>query len=60
MPKVLCLTGAAVAVLLLLIFGADLAAGYPFARESLFMDIGMVVGSVMLGYASWSTFRQVR
>lgn len=60
MPKVLCLIGGAVAVLLLLLFGADLAIRYPFGRESLLMDIGTLVCSVMLGYVSWSTYRQLQ
>ncbi|MGA2620894.1 MAG: hypothetical protein ABSF26_25000 [Thermoguttaceae bacterium] len=59
MPKALCLTGAVVAVLLLLVFGLDLAAGFPFGRENLFMDIGLTICSVILGYASWSTLRQL-
>ena len=59
MPKVLCLSGAAVAVLVLLLFGIDLAAGFPFDRISLVMDIGLIICSLVLGYTSWTTFRQL-
>ena len=59
MPKTLCITGMVVAILLLLVFGADLAMGFPFLRESLAMDIGLAACSVMLGYLSWSTLRQL-
>ena len=59
MPKALCISGAVVAVLLLLVFGIDLAAGFPFGRSSLVMDIGAVLSSLALAYASWSTFRQL-
>jgi hypothetical protein len=58
MPKALCLVGAVVAVLLLLVFGLDLALGFPFSRGSLAMDIGMVVCALALGYASWSTLKE--
>ena len=60
MSKALCISGAVVAVLLLLVFGVDLAAGFPFGRVNLVMDIGMVICSGMLGYVSWATLRQLR
>ena len=60
MPKALCISGAVVAVLLLLVFGVDLAAGFPFGRTSVVMDVGLIVCSGMLGYASWATWRQLR
>jgi hypothetical protein len=59
MSKVLCIVGAVVAVLLLLLFGVDLAVKFPFSRASLIMDIGAIVCSAILGYLSWSTFRQL-
>ncbi|MEN6405178.1 MAG: hypothetical protein ABFC77_01780 [Thermoguttaceae bacterium] len=58
MPKALCLAGAVVAVLLLLVFGLDLGLKFPFHRDSLAMDIGMLVSAVALGYASWTTIRE--
>ena len=58
MPKALCLVGTVVAVLLLLVFGLDLAVGFPFHRVSLTMDIGCLLCSVILGYMSWTTLKE--
>lgn len=58
MPKALCLMGAVIAVLLLLVFGLDLALGFPFRRVSLVMDIGLVASAVALGYVSWTTLKE--
>ncbi len=58
MPKALCLVGTVVAVLLLLVFGLDLAVGFPFHRLSLTMDVGSLFCSVGLGYMSWTTLRE--
>jgi hypothetical protein len=60
MPKAFCIAGAAVAILLLLVFGADLALQQPFGRASLLMDIGTLLCSGMLAYISWSTYRQIQ
>ena len=49
MPKALCLVGTVVAVLLLLVFGLDLAVGFPFHRLSLTMDVGSLLCSSALG-----------
>jgi hypothetical protein len=57
MPKALCLAGTVVAVLLLLVFGFDLALKFPFHRASLTMDIGIVLCSLALGYLSWTTLK---
>jgi hypothetical protein len=58
MPKALCLAGNVVAALLLLVFGFDLALGFPFRRVSLPMDIGLVICALALGYVSWFTLKQ--
>ena len=58
MPKALCLVGIVVAVLLLLVFGLDLATTFPFHRDSLTMDIGIVVCAIILGYVSLTTLRE--
>ena len=60
MSKALCLVGSVVAVLLLLVFGLDLAVQFPFGRISPIMDIGVVVCALLLGYGSWSTLREQR
>ena len=58
MPKALCLVGTVVAVLLLLVFGFDLAIGFPFRRAVPIMDIGYLLCALGLGYASWTTLRE--
>jgi hypothetical protein len=58
MSKVLCIIGLVVAVLLLLVFALDLAVEFPFGRASIWMDIGLIVCSALLGYISWATMRQ--
>ena len=58
MSKALCLVGSVVAVLLLLVFGLDLALGVPFNRGSMLMDIGCLLGAAALGFLSWTTLRE--
>jgi hypothetical protein len=58
MPKALTISGMTVAALLLLLFGLDLVAGIPFSKASLAMDISFVICAAILGYLSWSTFRE--
>ncbi len=59
MPKALSITGLAVSLLLLVVFGLDLALGIPFGRGPvLTMDIGLVIATLILAYLSWSTFRE--
>jgi hypothetical protein len=60
MPKALCISGAVVAVLLLLLFGTDLASGFPFARVSILMDVGVMLSAAILGFLGWMTFQQQR
>ncbi len=62
MAKAFCITGGVVAILLLLVFGIDLVhiQGFPFDRQSMLFDIGMVICSGMLGYISWATFRTLK
>ena len=59
MPKALSIFALAVSVLLLLLFGLDLAVGFPFGGANTVIDIGFVVFSALLGYLSWSTMREV-
>ena len=60
MAKAFCITGAVVAILLVLVFGVDLGIGFPFDRQSVLIDIGMVLCAGMLGYISWATFRTLK
>ena len=58
MPKVLCMSGMVIAILILVVFLLDLAVKIPFQRISLMMDIVFVLCAAGLGYLSWSTFRE--
>jgi hypothetical protein len=59
MPKALTISGMAVAGLLLVIFGADLAISIPFGRVSMAMDVAILICAAALGYMSWSTYREL-
>jgi hypothetical protein len=59
MPKVLAISGMAIAGLLVLMFGLDLAIQIPFGRASAMMDMALLVCGGMLAYMSWSTYREV-
>ena len=58
MPKALCIFGLIVSVLVLLVFGIDVAIGFPFQKASMAMDITFLVAAAMLGYMSWSAMRE--
>jgi hypothetical protein len=58
MPKALCIVGMVVAGMLALLFGLDLALKIPFGGRSMVMNIGFLICALMLGYLSWSTFRE--
>jgi len=46
-----------VAALLVLLFGLDMATGFPFGR-TLQLDAAFVVLAAVLAYLSWATFRE--
>ena len=58
MAKALCIAGMVVAVLLLLIFGVDIAVNFPFNAPSWWMDALPILCALILGYLSWATFRE--
>jgi hypothetical protein len=58
MPKGLSISGMVVAGCLLLLFGLDLVLKWPFG-QIMAMDIGFVISAAVLGYMSWSTFREL-
>jgi len=49
----------AISLILLVIFGLDLAAGFPFGGLNRVMSIAFVIFSAVLGYLSWSTLREL-
>jgi hypothetical protein len=62
MPKVLTITGLAVAAIVLVVFALDLIVGWPFDKSrpgGMMMDLGFIVASLMLAYMSWSAFREL-
>ena len=58
MPKVLCMTGMVIAILILVLVLLDLALKIPFQRISTAMDVVFVICAVGLGYLSWATLRE--
>jgi hypothetical protein len=60
MPKALTVVGMVVAGLIALVFALDLALAVPFYKASLLMDICFILCALILGYLSWSTFRELR
>lgn len=58
MPKALTIIGMVVAGILVLIFGLDLALGIPLGGVNSIMDITFLVAALMLGYMSFSSFRE--
>ena len=49
-----------IAILLLLLFAADLAIGIPFDKASPMMDIIFLICALGLGYISWTTLKDIR
>jgi hypothetical protein len=52
--KPLAITGLVVSGLIVILFLADLIAGFPFGRVSMFFDIAFLLGGLILAYLSWS------
>jgi hypothetical protein len=58
MPKALCILGIVVSILLIVLFGMDVATGFPFRGIGMAWSIAFISGAAMLAYLSWATFRQ--
>jgi hypothetical protein len=58
MPKALCILGAAISGILLLVFGLDLLTKIPFGRTATSMDIGVIIAAAILAYLSLMTLRE--
>lgn len=58
MPKALCLTGMVIAIVVFLLFLLDLIIKVPFQRANLVMDVIFVLCAGVLGFISWTTFRE--
>ena len=59
MPKALTIAAMAIALILLVMFGLDLAIKVPFGRANPTMSIGFVLFAIALGYMGWSTIREL-
>jgi len=59
MPKALTIAGMAISILLLVVFGLDLAIKVPFGRANMMMSVGFFIFSGILAYLSWSTLREL-
>ena len=56
MAKGLTIAALAIAVLMLILFGVDLAIQIPFGRQSMLLDICFVIcglGLAILGFTTW-------
>jgi len=51
---VLSLAGLIVSGIVVILFVADLAAGFPFQRVSVAADIGFILAGLLVAYLSWS------
>ncbi len=58
MGRVLTILGMVVAVLIFCLFALDLAIKTPFGQAFIGMDIGAIICSAILGYLSWSTYKE--
>jgi threonine/homoserine/homoserine lactone efflux protein len=58
MTKALTIIGMIVSCLVVILFGADLAVGFPFQKASMLMDGLYLACAFMLGYMSWVSFRE--
>lgn len=59
MLKALTIIGLIVALAMLVIFAADAFAGWPFKSMNTTMDYGFIVASLILGYISVTTLREL-
>lgn len=58
MAKVLSIFAMVVAGLTGVLFALDVAVGMPFGGVSKMMDVTFIISAAILGYLSWSTFRE--
>ena len=60
MEKLLCWGSMGVAVLLLVLFGLDLATGMLFRGIGTVVDIISILCCALLGYLAWDALRDIR
>ena len=59
MPQVLCLAGMVIAIFVFAIFLLDIVLAWPFEKASWSLDAIFVSCAVLLGYISWTSFREL-
>ncbi len=59
LEKAFVIFGFSVALIMVLLFGLDLATGLPFWRASTLWDATAVICGLVLGYLSWDTWRDL-
>ena len=59
MARGLTITAIAIAVLMLVLFGLDLAIGMPFGKQSLLLDICFLICGLGLGLLGFTTWREL-
>jgi len=60
MPKAMTIFGMVVAGLLTLVFALDMIVGIPFQGAKWGMDLGALFAAAILGFLSYTTFREQR
>jgi hypothetical protein len=58
MGKALTVLGMVIAVLIFCLFAVDLAIRMPFERASWSLDATLVICAAILGYLSWSAYKE--
>jgi hypothetical protein len=58
MARALTILGMVVAVLIFCLFAVDLAIRMPFERASGLLDTTLIICSAILGYLSWSAYKE--
>lgn len=59
MEKWLCMAAMIAAGIILLVYGIDLATGFPFDRSGMTTDIMFVVASALVLWQGYDTWREV-
>jgi len=59
MIKVLYITSMVLGLLLVVVFGIDLAIGLPFGRPSMGLGASFIVAGLILAYMGWSLQREM-
>jgi hypothetical protein len=59
MAKGLTISSIVIAVLLLILFGLDLAIQFPFKRKEPTLDVVFVICALGIGYLAWATWREL-